>query len=217
MLLDRKRIRRWAKWIALVLAIVFGLSFLTMGVGYGTGSFNVFEAVFGGRDSTQATEPESTEEKLRAALQALELNDKDTTKMLEAATLCQRMYDETRNKAYLESAADLMESAIQVDPGLKDVYIRLANLYLSQEYNNSQAAVTVLNKASSVDPANPDVFLKLGIAQNNLGNAAAAVMAWEKYLELDPNGDMADVVRQQVEKLTATTTTTTWTTTSTTD
>jgi len=50
--------------------------------------------------------------------------------------------------------------------------------------------------------------LKLGIAQNSLGNAAAAVMAWEKYLELAPNAEMADVVREQVERLTATTTTT---------
>lgn len=207
MLLDRKRIRKWAKWIALILAIVFGLSFLTMGVGYGTGSFNIFATIFGG-DNTDTTEPETPEDRLAAALQALEANDQDTTTMLEAATLFERRYEETQDPADLESAAALMESAIKVDPSLKDVYMRLANLYLSQEYNNSTAAVAVLNKAASVDSSNPDVFLKLGIAQNSLGNAAAAVMAWEKYLELDPNGDMADVVREQVEKLTATTTTT---------
>lgn len=207
LLLDRKKIRRWAKWVALILAIVFGLSFLTMGVGYGTGSFNIFATIFGG-DNTDTTEPQTLEEKLAAALEALEANDKDTTTMLEAATLFERRYEETRDAVDLESAAALMESAIEVDPTLKDVYIRLANLYLSQEYNNSAAAVAVLNKAASVDPTNPDVFLKLGIAQNSLGNTAAAVMAWEKYLELDPDGDMADVVQDQVEKLTATTTTT---------
>ena len=208
MLLDRRKIRKWAKWVALALAIVFALSFLFMGVGYGGAGFDL-SSIFRGGDKSDTTEPLTTEEKLTAALQALETNDKDTTKMLEAATLCEQMYDETRDSRYLESAADLMENAITVDPSLKDVYLRLGNLYLSDQFNNSQAAVTVLNKAASIDSSNPDVFLNLGVAQNKLGNSAAAVMAWEKYLELDPNGEMADVVRDQVEKLSATTTTTT--------
>ncbi|MBN1320790.1 MAG: hypothetical protein JXA87_08115 [Thermoleophilia bacterium] len=212
--MDRKKIRRWAKWVALILAIVFALSFLFMGVGYGGAGFDLSAIFRGGGDDRE--EPQTTEEKLAAALKVLETNPNDTTKMLEAATLSELMYGEKGDSAYLQAAADLMESAIQADPGLKEVYLRLANLYLSKEYNNAQAAVTVLNKATSVDSANPDLFLKLGIAQNSLGNTAAAVMAWEKYLELAPNGEMADVVREQVKKLTATTTTTVGTTSTTT-
>ena len=207
MLLDRKKIRRWAKWVALILAIVFALSFLFMGVGYGGAGFDL-SAIFRGGGDKKPEAPQSTEEKLTDALQALETNPKDTGKMLEAATLSEQMYSEKGDSAYLQAAADLMESAIQTDRSLKEVYLRLANLYLSKEYNNAQAAVTVLNKATSVDPTNPDLFLKLGIAQNSLGNAAAAVMAWEKYLELAPNAEMADVVREQVERLTTTTITT---------
>lgn len=214
LLLDRKKIRKRAKWVALILAIVFASSFLFMGVGYGGAGFDLSAIFRGGGDKSEA--PQTNVEKLEAALKALETTPGDTTKMLEAATLCEQMYGEKGDSAYLQAAADLMESAIQTDPSLKDVYMRVANLYLSKEYNNAQAAVTVLNKATSVDPANPDLFLKLGIAQNSLGNAAAAVMAWEKYLELAPNADMADVVREQVERLIATTTTTVGATTTTT-
>ena len=44
MLLDRRRIRKWAKWVALLLAVVFALSFLLLGVGYGGGAgLNIFD------------------------------------------------------------------------------------------------------------------------------------------------------------------------------
>ena len=43
--------------------------------------------------------------------------------------------------------------------------------------------MTVLNKATSVDANNPDVFLKLGTAQNS-GTTEAAVLAWQKYLRV---------------------------------
>ena len=66
----------------------------------------------------------------------------------------------------------------------------------------------MLNKAIGVDPNNPDVYLYLGVAQNALGQSAAAVLAWGNYLRLAPNGDQAQSVKDQIAKLTATTTTT---------
>jgi tetratricopeptide (TPR) repeat protein len=217
LLLDRRRIKKWAKWVALALAIVFALSFLFMGVGYGGAGFNL-SALFTGGDNTDTTEPVTNQDKLNAHLQTLQANPKDTTTMLAVATLYEDMYQagEGQGDEYLRKAAAFLENAIDVDPSLKDVYIRLATLYMSDDLTEYGAAVTVLNKAASADPNNSDVFLKLGIAQQKLGNKAAAVLAWQKYLDLDPNGDMADVVRQQLEVLTATTTTTTVATTTTT-
>jgi len=216
LLLDRKRIRRWAKWVALGLAIIFALSFLFLGVGYGGAGFNL-SALFTSDKNTGATEPQTDEERLDAYLQTLSANPEDTTTMLTIATLYEDMYQAGKGEGteYLEKAAAFLENAIDVDPSLKDVYIRLANMYLSEDLNATGAAVKVLNKAASADPTNPDVFLKLGIAQQSLGNKEAAVLAWQKYLELDPNGQMADVVRERLEILTATTTTTTAATTTT--
>jgi cytochrome c-type biogenesis protein CcmH/NrfG len=51
--------------------------------------------------------------------------------------------------------------------------------------------------------------LKLGSAQNNLGNTQAAVLAWQKYLDLAPNGDMAATVKDEITKLAAQATSTT--------
>jgi cytochrome c-type biogenesis protein CcmH/NrfG len=200
LLLDRKRINKWAKWVALGLAIIFAASFLFLGVGYGGAGFNLSELFTGDDNSTNTTL--TADEKVAALEAKLQQNPKDVTTLLELATVYQQNGDLLRAAAYLDQV-------IAVDPDQKEVYLRLANIYLNQEISQYAAAAAVLNKATSVDPDNPDVYLKLGIAQNALGNTSATVLAWQKYLALAPNGDMASIVREQLAKLTQQATTTT--------
>jgi len=198
-LLDRRRIRRWAKWIALILAVVFALSFLFLGVGYGGAGFNL-SSIFTGK-SNSTTKTTTVTEKVAAFEAALAVNPKDVTALLGLATVYQDNGDLTTAAAYLEKV--LVADATQ-----KEVYVRLANLYLDSNVNKYQSAVTVLNKATVADPSNPEVYLLLGVAQNDLGQTQAAVLAWSHYLQLDPNGDQAQTIKDQIQKLTATTTTT---------
>ncbi len=201
MLLDRRRINKWAKWVALFLAIVFGGGFLFMGVGYGGAGFNLSE-MFTSGDKTPA-EAETPEDKIAAYQDLLAQNPDDVTALLGIATIYQQ-------NDQLGQAAGYLEKALEVDPSQKDLYIRLANIYMNADVSDYNAAIAVLNKATTADPDNPDVYLKLGVAQNSLGRTEAAVLAWQKYLELAPDGDMASVVREQIETLSnrATTTTT---------
>ncbi len=206
MLLDRKRINRWAKWVALFLAIVFAAGFLFMGVGYGGAGFNLSELFTG--DNNVQDNPQTPEDKIAAYQAQLTQNPKDVAALIGLATVYQQNDDLLRAAAYLELA-------LEADPAQKEVYLRLANIYMSADVGNYAAAVAVLNKATQVDAGNPDVFLKLGTAQNSLGNTEAALLAWQKFLELAPNDDMATVVREQVEELSKKPTTTTTSTTST--
>jgi cytochrome c-type biogenesis protein CcmH/NrfG len=210
LLLDRRRIRKWAKWVALFLAVIFTLSFLLLGVGYGGGAgMNIFD-LFGKKNSS--TNTTLSEDQRIAALKATLLqNPKDVTTLLALATAYQQNND-------LNTAATYLEQVIAVDPSQRDVYTRLAGIYMNQAVSNYTGAAAVLNKAISVDPQNPDLFLNLGIAQNKLGNTSAALLAWQRYLSLAPNGAQAPLIREQVDKLTklATTTTTTLGSTSTT-
>ena len=52
MLLDRKRINKWAKWVALFLAVVFAAGFLFMGVGYGGAGFNLSSLFTGNKTAS---------------------------------------------------------------------------------------------------------------------------------------------------------------------
>jgi cytochrome c-type biogenesis protein CcmH/NrfG len=198
LLLDRRRIRKWGKWVALFLAIVFAGGFLFLGVGYGGAGFNL-SSLFTGKEKVSEN-PQTPDEKIAAYEATLQQNPNDTTALLGLATIYQQNDD-------LKTAASYLEKVIAVDPSQKDVYLRLANLYMNENVADYGSAVTVLNKLTSLDPSNPDVYLKLGIAQRAVGNSKAAILAWQKYLELAPNGDMASVVKDGIAALNTTTTT----------
>jgi cytochrome c-type biogenesis protein CcmH/NrfG len=199
LLLDRRRIRKWGKWVALGLAIIFAISFVGIGVGGNSGNGSVFESLSCSKQ--QATADSTPQQKIQAYQTTLASNPNDTTALLGLAT----QYEGLPQPDYASAAAAL-ERVIAIDPSQKDVYMRLARDY--ESVTNYSAAATVLNKATTVDPNNPDIFLQLGIVQNDLGSTKAAVLAWQKYLQLAPNGDMAQTVKDQIAKLTATTTTT---------
>jgi cytochrome c-type biogenesis protein CcmH/NrfG len=201
LLLDRKRIKRWTKWIALLVAVAFAGGFLFLGVGYGGAGFNVSDAFSCANQNTVNT-ADTPEARIAAFEQRLQQNPNDTEALLGLATIYQ-------NDGQLTVAAAYLEKVIVADPTQKDVYLRLANIYMNNEVLDYGSAKTVLIKLTSVDPENPDVYLKLGIAQRELGETEAAILAWQKYLQLDPNGDMADVVKEQIQTLSKKPTTTT--------
>jgi cytochrome c-type biogenesis protein CcmH/NrfG len=213
LLLDRKRIRKWAKWVALVLAIVFAASFLFLGVGYGGAGFDLSRIFQGGCTETTVpqqvtdTELEGLKTQLAAAPQSTEL-------MIKIAEHYKSLYSSSSPDAQnLSNAAEYYEQALKADPGLKEVYLDLAKVYLQS--GSYADAARVLNAATSVDPDNPDVYYYLGRAQRDAGKKGEAILAWQKYLQLVPDGKKADSVRSELAKLMAPTTTTSLTTTTT--
>ncbi len=189
MLLHRKQINKWAKWVALVLAVVFAVSFVAMGVGSG-GGLN-WSSLWGGGGggSAGAQSPEQQIEEWEARLAE---NPKDTEALLGLANLYGALGRQDLAVSYLEELAVL-------EPGAGEVHMRLASIYLSPEVQNNQAAVRVLQEATALDPNNADAFLQLGVAERGVGNINGAILAWNRYLELDPDGQMAETVRQQIE------------------
>ena len=102
MLLDRKRINRWAKWVALFLAIVFAAGFLFMGVGYGGAGFNLSELFTS--DNNVPDNPQTPEDKIAAYQAQLTQNPNDMAALIGLATVYQQNDDLLRAAAYLELA-----------------------------------------------------------------------------------------------------------------
>jgi tetratricopeptide (TPR) repeat protein len=217
LLLDRRKIRRWAKWVALVLAIIFAISFVAIGVGQGSGGANVFAALSCSNNTAASSQPKTTDEKIAAFQAALLTNPKDKDALLGLANVYQAVYDagQSNGNAALVEEAKYLQQLIDADPTQIAVYLRLAKLYVSNLKDN-KSAIVVLNKAADQAPDNADVFLQLGLAQRQAGNSPAAVMAWQRYLALAPNGDQASAIRAQIKILSETTTTAASTTTTTT-
>lgn len=199
MLLDRRRIRKWARWVALILAIIFCVGAVGIGVGSGVDGMNVLDALSCSNDNT--TNTTAAADRIAALLAAVTQNPKDLAALQSLATAYQENGDYTNAVKYLEQA-------IAVDPTQKTVYLALANIYESNLYDYS-SAVKLLNRAIAQFPEDPDMYLALGLAQRSAGNASAAVMAWQKYLQLAPNGDQASAIKQAIADIAAQATTTT--------
>ncbi len=186
--------------MALILAIIFCVGAVGLGVGYGTSNANVFAAL-SCSNSNSTTDTTAASDRIAALLAAVTQNPKDLTSLqaLASAYVDQNDY---------KNAAKYLELAITVDPTQKDIYLTLASLYMNKSYDYA-AALTVLNKAQKQFPDDPDIYLQLGLAQRSAGNTSAAILAWQKYLELAPNGDQASTIRDAIATMSAGATTTT--------
>lgn len=209
MLLDRKRINKWSKWVAAILAIVFAISFVALGVGSGTGLNwgDLWGSLSGDKSSSQAA-PDTPEGRIKTLEAQLAADPTNVDLMLGIATQYEQLSQPQMAAQYLEKAATIKPDDVLI-------FTRLGTIYLSADSRDYNSGVRVWTKASELDPTNPAVFLQLGVAQRGVGNTKMAILAWNKYLELAPNGDMAETVKAQIAQMTSTTTTTGATTTTT--
>jgi tetratricopeptide (TPR) repeat protein len=177
------------------LAFVFAFSFVAGGVGSGLDvNFMDLWRGIGGNSSSSAT-ANAPEDQLAQYESVLETDPNNYDALLGAANQSAALGRPDQEISYLERAVEVRESL--------DLYKRLAAIYTTGDVRDDESAVRVLNKATSLDSNDADSFLQLGAAQRNLGNTSAAILAWNRYLELAPQGDMATTVKEQIDLLSA--------------
>ena len=195
MLLDRKRINRWAKVMAVVLAVVFGLSFVALGVGSGVNlNWSDLWNSIGSKKSAQSG-PNTPEQNIKVYTVTLQTDPTNEVALLGMAAAYRQLQQPVKQAEFLEKLA-------AVKPTDAAIQLQLAAIYMSAEARDYQAAVRVLNRATTLDPANADAFLQLGSALRGAGDTKAAVLAWNRYLQLAPDGTMATTVKEQLALLT---------------
>jgi hypothetical protein len=96
-------------------------------------------------------------------------------------------------------AIDYYSRALAIDPKKVDVRVDRAIAYHATGDNDT--ARKELLRATREKPDHKNAWLNLGVVNRELGNRAEAVRAWERYLELDPNGEHAATIRQEMETL----------------
>lgn len=202
MLLDRKKINKYAKAMAVILVVVFGLSFVALGVGSGVNlNWSDLWNSIGSKKTTQSG-PNTPGQNIKTFEATLKTDPKNEAALLGMATAYRQLQQPAKQAEYLERLAE-------VKPTDAAILLQLAGIYMGADARDYQAAVRVLNKATTLEPANAEAFLQLGSALRGAGETKAAVLAWNRYLELAPTGNMAETVKQQVALLTTPATTVT--------
>ncbi|MHB1389627.1 MAG: tetratricopeptide repeat protein [Thermoleophilia bacterium] len=192
--MDRKKINRMTRWAALILAVVFGLGTVLLGVGSKTG--NIFSGCYSNsKGSISASSSVAEKEAYYQDLVAQNPQDKDS--MLALVTL----YSDTSVGRY-NDAITWLNKYLTLDPTNMDQRLRIARIQMDN-LQDSAAAVQTLIQVTTTDPTNAAAFLMLGQAAKGAGQNSTAILAWNRYLELAPTSEYASLIKDEIAKLVA--------------
>lgn len=202
MLLDRKRINFWARWTAILLAIVFALGTVLLGVGSSTGDVL---AGCAGQDTVRDSGYSDAETGLKDRLQQ---NPADTAALKELAVY----YDQTGQYA---AAVQYYDEYLKLVPGDQQVLeLKMVASFnagraqmvagdYAQGTAGLQATIDAANQAIAQNPASANAYKYWGYAARDLGQTDAALTAFNRFLEIAPNDPWVSTIRDEIARLSA--------------
>ena len=203
MMLDRDKITFWTRLGAIVLAVIFVGSFVVMGVSSNV-PLNLLD-LLGGSSSAQEDQQQTTssQEQITQAQQELEEDPENPKIIWHLAGLYIQ-------NGHTDEADEVLQRGREVAP--EDPVIPL---YLGQAYERDAQAQTDADArqiaykqagdayaaAAELQPEKPQAYLAAGQAYEQAGDKGRAIQYWNDYLELEPNGEQADAVKERIASL----------------
>jgi cytochrome c-type biogenesis protein CcmH/NrfG len=201
MMMNRERIGFWVRLVAILLSVFFIGSFIFVGLGTNV-SYNLFELI-GGSDQQQGGQTTDSQEQIEQAERELEENPKDPEAIKELAAL---YYQNNQ----LEDAARVLENGREAAPKdaeipllLGEVYSRQAQVTPEEEQKKDlyRKAGDAYAAAAQIEPDNEDAYLLAGGAYDQAGEPAQAIKYYNGYLDLEPEGEEAQAVKERISAL----------------
>lgn len=204
MLLDRRKVKFWQK-------IVFGFMAFLMAaflvVGYsgvlnGCDFFNAAESVSDTLNKEVNTAKAATVQTPDDPAAWTKLAEAYLSRSNSREQGSDLMYGDLKSSAIAYKKAEKL-LAEQKGPGVKaqrlDILNQLATVYA--ELNDQAKVVGVMQDITALTPKDPQAFLNLGLAARNAGDTATALLAFSRFLELDPTSEYAADVKAAIAEL----------------
>src|ERR671921_399138 len=202
MMMNRDRISFWVRLVSILLAAVFLISFIFLGIGTNL-NINVF-SLFGNNDQSQqqANKAPDTDEQIAAAKKDLKQDPKDPEKIKDLAAL---YYTAGR----YDDAIQVLQKGRGAAPKDEEIPALLGQIYSQQAQAATGKEQKVLQDkaadafAASVQaqPDNADSYLLAGQAYDQAGQPAEAIKYYNGYLDRDPKGENAADVKDRISAL----------------
>jgi len=202
MMMNRDRIGFWVRLVSILLAAVFLISFIFLGIGTNL-SYNIF-SLFGNQDQSKQQDDQTpdTQDQIAAAKKDLKKDPKDPEKIKDLAALYYTAgsYDE---------AIQVLQKGREDAPKDEEIPALLGQIYSQQ----AQAATGEKQKelqdkaadafAASVEaqPDDADAYLLAGQAYDQAGQPAEAIKYYNGYLDRDPKSENAADVKDRISAL----------------
>ncbi|CAN5783808.1 MAG: tetratricopeptide repeat protein [Rubrobacteraceae bacterium] len=202
MMMNRDRLSFWVRLVAIVLAAFFLLSFIFLGLGTNI-SYNLFELI-GNQDQQQQQADKATDpqEQIAAAEKDFEKDPKDPEKIKNLAAL---YYTAGRD----DDAIQVLQRGREVAPEDEEIPALIGQVYSQQaQVAQGEKQKELLKKAgdafavaAETEPDDADAYLLAGQAYDQAGQPADAIEYYNGYLDLEPNGENAEKVKDRISAL----------------
>ena len=121
------------------------------------------------------------------------VND-NTAEKREAIVLVDRAYaayynEDRKEEVRVREATELLQRAIQLDPGFATAHLNLGVLHLEQD--NLPTAVALLRTAQRLMPSDARPGYHLGVAYYRMGHARPAIETFVESIRVDPSSVMS--------------------------
>jgi cytochrome c-type biogenesis protein CcmH/NrfG len=200
MMMNRDRIGFWVRLVAILLAFFFVASFVFVGLGTNV-SYNLFDLI-GGQDQPPGGQTTDPQDQIEEAEQELQENPKDPDAIKELAALYYQ------NGRY-DDAARVLQEGREVAPNDEEIPFLLGQVYLQearatpgeeQDRLYLQAG-DAFGAAAEIEPDNEDAYLFAGESYDQAGEPAQAIKYYNGYLDLEPEGEQSEAVKERISTL----------------
>lgn len=192
--MDRKRINRWTRWFAIIMAAAFALGTVFLGVGSSTG--NLFSGCSKSSTPGSLSSSSTFEERVAFFEDQISQNPQDKDSMLALANL----YADSSVGRY-DDAINYYNQYLVLSPKNPDILTLIGKA--SMDKGDAEGAIKAYTEVIQVAPTNAFAYFKLGEAAKNSGQNQVAILAWTKYLEINPNDPNAQLIKDEIAKLVA--------------
>ena len=202
MMMNRERIGFWVRVFSIVLAAVFLISFLFLGVGTNL-NINIFELFGKGNQAQQqSNKAPGPGDQIAAAQKDLKKDPKDPEKIKRLAYLYY-------TAGHYDDAIRVLKKGREVAPKDEEIPALLGQIYSKQaQIASGKQQKELQNKAAdafaasaAAQPNNADAYLLAGQAYDQAGQPAEAIKYYNGYLDRAPKGQDAKKVKDRITAL----------------
>jgi cytochrome c-type biogenesis protein CcmH/NrfG len=202
MMMNRERIGFWVRLVSILLAAVFIISFIFLGVGTNI-QYNVFD-LFGNQDQPKQQQDQvpDPEQQIAAAQQDLKKDPKDPEKIKDLAGLYY-------NAGRYDDAIQVLQNGQEAAPNDEEISAFLGQIYSQQAQTASgkkkeelqDKAADAFAASAAAQPDDANAYLLAGQAYDQAGQPADAIKYYNEYLDRAPKGQDAARVKDRISAL----------------
>ena len=204
MMLNRDKISFWVRLVAIALAVIFVGSFIFMGIGTNI-NYNLFDLLSGGSEQQQQEQAQTTgsEEQIARTEQELEENPEDPKTIRRLAGLYLENGQTDRATEVLKEGRGVVPEDPVIPVYLGQAYERKAQGLTDEDERQAtyEQAGDAYATAAELQEDRPQVYLLAGQAYEQAGEKSKAIKYWNDYLELEPEGEQAEAVKERIDSL----------------